>query len=407
MVSKKSYRKFTKSLSGHVKRVLGIQEAVNGVPVTLTPTPPPPQIPEYVATECAVCRMSDAEIHTMVQCKHPVCYPCLMQFLINLVTDRSTGRFECPCCNESLHPNDFYQTVDKMIKDTEFHCLLPEDGLSYISSKFETEYLKSTLNKMLGVIWCPGVDCSYAVISFPGSKCPKAKCPIETCGTEFCTSCKCEWHSGMSCKNHKKLNNELEKTHIVKGQLEDFKMCPKCGVTINRVEDGTCNEVTCTICSTNFCWLCLKPAEKIHFTIYGRCPLYGNRKKAKWTAVVLPIGFSISAPIIFTVSAIFISGYLIFYRPFPTSKKYYFEHLEKRGKFKSACLSILRFFGYIPWMIITSGALITFGVPLSLGYFYYALSKTIIVSISEYVKSKRKPEDDSISIESTEPTQST
>ncbi len=41
------------------------------------------------------------------------------------------------------------------------------------------------------------------------------------------------------------------------GGLE-VKVCPRCSVLIVKMDDGSCNHMTCAVCGSEFCWLCMK-----------------------------------------------------------------------------------------------------------------------------------------------------
>lgn len=45
----------------------------------------------------------------------------------------------------------------------------------------------------------------------------------------------------------------------------NIKMCPRCATVAEKVDDGACNHVKCSMCELEFCWLCLRPSSELHF----------------------------------------------------------------------------------------------------------------------------------------------
>lgn len=45
----------------------------------------------------------------------------------------------------------------------------------------------------------------------------------------------------------------------------DIKPCPRCGAFIVKMDDGSCNHMTCAICGAEFCWLCMKEISDLHY----------------------------------------------------------------------------------------------------------------------------------------------
>ena len=44
----------------------------------------------------------------------------------------------------------------------------------------------------------------------------------------------------------------------VNGGGLEVKVCPRCSVLIVKMDDGSCNHMTCAVCGSEFCWLCMK-----------------------------------------------------------------------------------------------------------------------------------------------------
>jgi len=46
---------------------------------------------------------------------------------------------------------------------------------------------------------------------------------------------------------------------------EEIKRCPKCQALIVKMDDGSCNHITCAVCGCEFCWLCMKEISDLHY----------------------------------------------------------------------------------------------------------------------------------------------
>ena len=53
----------------------------------------------------------------------------------------------------------------------------------------------------------------------------------------------------------------------------EVKVCPRCSVLIVKMDDGSCNHMTCAVCGSEFCWLCMKvrnaPGAQVYHSKYG------------------------------------------------------------------------------------------------------------------------------------------
>ena len=50
--------------------------------------------------------------------------------------------------------------------------------------------------------------------------------------------------------------------------LGDIKPCPRCGAFIIKMDDGSCNHMTCAVCGAEFCWLCMQEISDLHYLRY-------------------------------------------------------------------------------------------------------------------------------------------
>jgi hypothetical protein len=64
----------------------------------------------------------------------------------------------------------------------------------------------------------------------------------------------------------------MEKLQKDKLNKVNYKKCPRCSVIIEKNEG--CNQMKCTNCNYEFCWLCLEEYTLEHYSIYNfrGCP---------------------------------------------------------------------------------------------------------------------------------------
>lgn len=68
---------------------------------------------------------------------------------------------------------------------------------------------------------------------------------------------------------------ELELPDNLTGQV---KACPRCKTLLLKLDDGSCNHMTCFICGCEFCWLCLREVRDTHFLSPTGCTFWGRKR---------------------------------------------------------------------------------------------------------------------------------
>ena len=106
----------------------------------------------------------------------------------------------------------------------------------------------------LSMTWCPGADCTFAVVTRGGEARVAEDVTCEN-GHAFCFLCSRPPHRPATCRDVA----EWEKRESADGltllwMRENTKPCPKCACRVERLSG--CNKVVCTRCATAMCWAC-------------------------------------------------------------------------------------------------------------------------------------------------------
>lgn len=204
---------------------------------------------------CPVCYALRArnlfpEIST---CEHRSCLECLRQYMTIEISE-SRVNLTCPECSERFHPNDIKNILDSNI----------------LMGKYDDFTLRRALVSDPDCRWCPAPDCGFAVIATGCASCPKLQCERPGCHTEFCYHCKQIWHPNLTCDSARlRRATHLKSISGSEGRnsngSDDMKPCPRCGAFIIKMDDGSCNHMTCAVCGAEFCWLCMKEISDLHY----------------------------------------------------------------------------------------------------------------------------------------------
>ena len=206
-------------------------------------------------------------------CDHKFCTACLDIYVATTVTN-SVCEIDCPWpgCSYKLPT---WQIMKRLNTDT------------------RERFLKLTLRKALAqnreTRYCPGINCGFALFVDPASVAacgPVIKCRDPRCEAEFCYYCKELWHPTRLCAS-------------VQAKFPGMKRCPRCGIFIVKQNDGSCNQMQCTVCDHEFCWLCLENFTSSHFPF--SCPAFGSRAYSKnrrmWNRIIFGATLPLTVPI--------------------------------------------------------------------------------------------------------------
>lgn len=78
---------------------------------------------------------------------------------------------------------------------------------------------------------------------------------------------------------------------------EEIKRCPKCQALIVKMDDGSCNHITCAVCGCEFCWLCMKEISDLHYLSPSGCTFWGKKPWSRKKKILWQLGILIGAPV--------------------------------------------------------------------------------------------------------------
>ncbi|XP_058856370.1 E3 ubiquitin-protein ligase RNF19B isoform X2 [Acipenser ruthenus] len=315
--------------------------------------------------ECPLClvRQPQDRVPEIMTCSHRSCLGCLRQYLRIEITE-SRVNISCPECAERLNPHDI-------------RLILSDPALM---GKYEEFMLRRYLAANPDCRWCPAPDCGFAVIAYGCASCPKLSCGREGCGTEFCYHCKQVWHPNQTCDSARqqralslrgRTKHSSGVSHGPDSGADDIKPCPRCSAYIIKMNDGSCNHMTCAVCGCEFCWLCMKEISDLHYLSPSGCTFWGRKPWSRKKKILWQLGTLIGAPVGITLIAGIAVPAMIIGMPVYVGKKIH-NHYE--GKKTSKHKRNLAITGGVVLSVIASPVVaavsVGIGVPIMLAYVY-------------------------------------
>uniref|UniRef100_A0A1A7WTA2 RBR-type E3 ubiquitin transferase n=1 Tax=Iconisemion striatum TaxID=60296 RepID=A0A1A7WTA2_9TELE len=249
--------------------------------------------PSSELLECPLCllRYSRERFPDIMTCHHRSCADCLRQYL-RIEISESRVNICCPECSERFNPHDIQMIL----------------GDRALMEKYEEFMLRRWLVSEPDCRWCPAPDCGYAVIAFGCASCPKLTCGREGCGTEFCYHCKQLWHPNQTCDTARQQraqnlrlrsfrSSSLSYSQESGAAGDDIKPCPRCSAYIIKMNDGSCNHMTCAVCGCEFCWLCMKEISDLHYLSPSGCTFWGKKPWSRKKKILWQLGTLVGAPV--------------------------------------------------------------------------------------------------------------
>lgn len=291
-------------------------------------------------------------------CDHRSCLSCLQMYLKIEITE-SRINIACPECSEKFHPNDI-----KFILQDEV-----------LMQKYEDFMVRRVLVADPDARWCPAPDCGYAVIAKECAGCPKIKCERPGCDTFFCYHCKQYWHPNKTCdtaRAERALNDRsgsVTYSHDAESQKDYIKPCPRCSAFIMKMNDGSCNHMTCPVCGAEFCWLCMKEISDLHYLSPSGCTFWGKKPWSRKKKILWQLGTLIGAPVGITLVAGVAVPAMIIGIPVWVGRKIHskYETASRRKRNLAIVGGVAASVLVAP---VVAGLAVGIGVPILLGYVY-------------------------------------
>nr|XP_040044821.1 E3 ubiquitin-protein ligase RNF19A-like [Gasterosteus aculeatus aculeatus]XP_040044822.1 E3 ubiquitin-protein ligase RNF19A-like [Gasterosteus aculeatus aculeatus] len=317
--------------------------------------------------ECPLCLLRHARelFPDIMTCHHRSCADCLRQYL-RIEISESRVNICCPECAERFNPHDIQMIL----------------GDRAVMEKYEEFMLRRWLVGEPDCRWCPAPDCGYAVIAFGCASCPKITCGREGCGTEFCYHCKQLWHPNQTCDTARQQRAQTLQLRSFRSSSlsysqesgaagDDIKPCPRCAAYIIKMNDGSCNHMTCAVCGCEFCWLCMKEISDLHYLSPSGCTFWGKKPWSRKKKILWQLGTLVGAPVGIALIAGIAIPAMIIGIPVYVGRKI---HNRYEGKDISKHKRNLVIAGGVTLSVIVSPVVaavtVGIGVPIMLAYVY-------------------------------------
>ncbi|DBA01048.1 TPA: hypothetical protein N0F65_002658 [Lagenidium giganteum] len=207
----------------------------------------PPPVPAFYCQGC----LDDVPAtfkFVLSTCGHAFCFDCVTGYLETKIHDAQVN----PVCFHDQDANGAGGADTNA--STPGKCgreVSEEDILLVVSPEVWAKYQRFKLHKTTpNARDCP--FCGHSQMCSSGSVNPQVTCVA--CFQVFCFV-HSNAHPGKSCKAHIKATAKTDKltAACIRGIS---KPCPGCQAPVQK--NGGCNHMTCSVCDTDFCWLCGK-----------------------------------------------------------------------------------------------------------------------------------------------------
>lgn len=312
--------------------------------------------------ECPLCfeEQPVENFCNLATCSHRSCITCLRQYL-KIEIAESRVSISCPECSELLHPSD----IKRLLRN------------DLLMDKWEKFMLRRVLVSDPDARWCPAPDCGYAVIATGCAGCPKLQCHRPGCDTFFCYHCKQEWHPSQTCDaarlqrtaNLRAAITSFSVDALMPEPREEIKFCPRCKSYITKLDDGSCNHMTCTLCGAQFCWLCNKEITDLHYLSPSGCTFWGKKPWSRKKKILWQLGTLLGAPVGIALLASLAVPVIVVAFPIYAGKWLYQRHKNKSRARRNAIV-VAGVAGAFVLSPLVAALAVAIGVPVMLTYVY-------------------------------------
>ncbi|XP_055631763.1 E3 ubiquitin-protein ligase RNF19B-like isoform X2 [Toxorhynchites rutilus septentrionalis] len=302
--------------------------------------------------ECPLCYdtlPAGEEFYSLLNCKHNACRGCLENYLMIEISESRTD-ISCPQCPESMHPTD----IQALLR-----------AYPAAITKYEDFMVRRVLLADPDSRWCPGPDCSYAVVASGCASCPRIRCERPGCDVQFCYHCKAEWHPDQTCDAARASRQSPTRAP----SEDDIKPCPRCQVLIVKMDDGSCNHMVCAICGSEFCWLCMKEISDLHYLSPSGCTFWGKKPWSRKKKLLWQLGTLVGAPLGIALVAGIAVPAMIIGIPVWVGRKIHARY-KAAGKHKRNFAVLGGVTASVVVSPVLAGLAVAIGVPILLFYVY-------------------------------------
>ena len=151
--------------------------------------------------------------------------------------------------------------------------------------------------------------------------------------------------------------------------VSEVKVCPRCNTLIVKMDDGSCNHMTCPVCGAEFCWLCMKEISDLHYLSPSGCTFWGKKPWSRKKKLLWQLGTLVGAPVGIALLAGIAVPAMIIGIPSWVGRKIH-DHYKHKNKHKR---NIAVVGGVISSLVISpflAGLAVSIGVPILLCYVY-------------------------------------
>jgi len=273
---------------------------------------------------CAICGDDHPveETYHYERCLHSYCLQCLTRYYSTRILDGDVLSISCPDthCDTEVTPSEIEAVVEKDLFD-----------------KYNQFLRQAKMKLEPDSRWCPKPDCDTIVKG--NAETQECRCTNSDCGFVFCFTCSLQWHPDISCDElAKRQKNLKDKKRVDKWKKKHkTKPCPMCRADIEK--DKGCNHMSCSSCTHQFCWLCMRKYTADHYNLDnlegcpGRCfdiPKSVVRKR-QLKNVVIGTTMVSAAVVLGAVSLVILVPVLIISAPFYGGYKLR-QHSKKKTK---------------------------------------------------------------------------